>query len=202
MCGCPMFVILQKIRNLKIALKTWNREVFGNVHARVETALSSVTSTQAQVDSSGFSDALHAQELSTQLELQQGLTYEEALWRGKSKVKCFNDGDRNTTYFHKLTKIRNVSKQLCIIRTDQAILDNATDIENHVVDYYTSLYASANSYVDNGLVEYVIPSIVSLEDNTMLTNLPTFEEVKSAIFAMDKRSTPGPNGSEGCFYQA
>lgn len=200
--GCTMFVLLQKLKNLKVTLKNGNRGVFGNVRARVDCALSSMASIQAQIDYAGSSDALRAQELSAYLELLQALAYVEALWRYKSRVNWFSYGDRNTTFSHKLTKIRNIFKKLSILRTDDAILDNVTDIENHVFDYYASLYAFTNSRVDNGLVEKVIPSIVSSEDNIVLTNLLSFEEVKSAVFSMDKNSSPGPDGFRGCFYQA
>lgn len=56
------------------------------------------------------------------------------------------------------------------------------------------LYASENSYVENDLVDKVIPSLVTSKDNAMLTNLPTLEEVKSVVFAINVVDAPGPDG--------
>lgn len=64
------------------------------------------------------------------------------------------------------------------------------------------MYASNNSCVDNGLVESVIPSLVFQSDNIMLTNIPTMEEVKNAVFSLDRNSVPGPDGFGGSFYHS
>ncbi|CAJ1931527.1 unnamed protein product [Sphenostylis stenocarpa] len=44
LCGvrCPMFILSQKLKALKIALRPWNREVFVDVHHRVENLRSGV----------------------------------------------------------------------------------------------------------------------------------------------------------------
>lgn len=68
---------------------------------------------------------------------------------------------------------------MSILKKDGQILDNAEAIENHVLHYFSSLYASENICVDNDLVDNLIPSMVSNEDNAMLTNLHTLEEVKN-----------------------
>lgn len=68
------------------------------------------------------------------------------------------------------------------MRDGDVILDNAYDIENHVINYFNNLYAFSNSCINNGLVDKGIPSLVSVEDNIMLTNIPSMEEVKSAVF--------------------
>ena len=38
--GCPMFVVLAKLRALKECLKHWNQNVFGDIHSKVEKARS------------------------------------------------------------------------------------------------------------------------------------------------------------------
>lgn len=43
--------------------------------------------------------------------------------------------------------------------------------------FYSNLFAGINSIIDNELVEKVIPNLVSSEDNALLTNFPSLEEV-------------------------
>ncbi|KAF1879475.1 hypothetical protein Lal_00005942 [Lupinus albus] len=40
--GCNMFVLSKKLKLLNVMLRTWNVEVFSNVHLRVKNALASV----------------------------------------------------------------------------------------------------------------------------------------------------------------
>lgn len=68
--------------------------------------------------------------------------------------------------------------------------------------FFTNLYASDNCCQPNDLIEKVIPDLVTLEDNFMLTILPTLEEVKAVVFDLNGDSALGPNGFGGSFYQA
>lgn len=111
-------------------------------------------------------------------------------------------GYRNTGFFHRVSKIINVSKQLSILRQGDTILEDTADLETHVTGYFGNLYASNNSCTDNGIVERVIPSLVTDEDNKMLTDLPSMDEVKEAVFSMDGNSVAGPDGFGGCILKA
>lgn len=64
------------------------------------------------------------------------------------------------------------------------------------------MYASSNECFDNGLFSQVIPSLVNHLDNVMLTNIPSLEEVKTAVFAMGGNSSLGPDGFGGSFYHS
>ncbi|KAF1897718.1 hypothetical protein Lal_00032476 [Lupinus albus] len=73
--GCPTFVLSQKLEFLKNELKSWNVNVFGNIHDGKNLA---------------------------QNELLQALVVEEDFWREKVGVNWQVNGDRNTSFFHKV----------------------------------------------------------------------------------------------------
>jgi hypothetical protein len=50
-------------------------------------------------------------------------------------------------------------------------------------------------------LEEVIPSLVTDEINALLTVLPSHLEIKSAVFALNKDSVPGPDGFGAFFFQ-
>lgn len=100
----------------------------------------------------------------------------------------------------RVAKIRNSTKQMSMLRNGDEVLDLASEIEQHILQYYTDLYATDNQCRDNGLVERVIPCTVSAEDNTMLINMPTLEEVKSVVLSMNGAGAPGPDGFGGSFF--
>lgn len=74
------------------------------------------------------------------------------------------------------------------------MLHSQAEIESHVVGFYEELFATTDPCFDNGLIEEVIPLLVTSEDNIMLTKLPSVEEVKLAIFSMNGDGVPGPDG--------
>lgn len=144
---------------------------------------------------------LQVQEKYAQSELEMALNLQESFWKEKAKVNWFKHGDRNTAYFHKIARIRQVSNHMSSLIKGDQILNSNAEAENHVLEYYTSLYATENDCVSTDIIAKVIPEIVSIVDNAMLTNLPSFEEVKNAVFSMNPSGSPGPDGFGGCLYK-
>ncbi|KAF1892478.1 hypothetical protein Lal_00010944 [Lupinus albus] len=112
------------------------------------------------------------------------------------------EGDMNTSFFHKITKIRQASKALFTLRDGEHILVNQEQIAQHTLAYFTDLYVSPNDVRPNQLIQSVIPTLVSEEDNMMLTKHPSREEIKLEVFNMKGEDAPGLDGFGGCFYQS
>ncbi|KAB2595812.1 ribonuclease H protein [Pyrus ussuriensis x Pyrus communis] len=51
--GCPMFVLSAKLGNLNQNLKTWNRSHFGNIHVKVDSAMSDLDLIPNEIDTLG-----------------------------------------------------------------------------------------------------------------------------------------------------
>lgn len=88
-----------------------------------------------------------------------------------------------------------------MLKHNDQILNTADEIEGHVVSYFENIFGSDNNCTEDGLAEEVIPNIVSSAKNKMLTDLPTFDEVKHAVFSMNSKGAPGPYGFGAFFYQ-
>lgn len=196
-----MYVLSEKLKSLKHKLQDWNKNQFGNVQLRVKQAMESVDAVQDQISSFGYSNDRLAQEQEVHLDLKKTLLFEEEFWKEKSRINWHSYGDRNTAFFDKVTKVRNATKRMTMLKKDGLILDKVDKIEAYVLDFYTSLFASNNVCHDNSIIEQVITPEVSLEDNIMLTNLPSREEVKNTVFSMNANGAPGPDGFGGFFFQ-
>jgi len=51
------------------------------------------------------------------------------------------------------------------------------------------------------LAEEVIPNIITKETNALLIELPSQQEIKVAVFSLNKDNPPGPDGFGAFFYQ-
>ncbi|XP_019442303.1 PREDICTED: uncharacterized protein LOC109347025 [Lupinus angustifolius] len=192
-----MYILSTKLKGLKIILKTWNKEVFGNIHSRVKEALFQVERLQQRITNEGHSDNLMIQEDQAQKVLLLALAAEEEFWKEKSRVNWQVSGDRNTSYFHNIAKIRYATKSMSMLRQGENTLLDRQKIENHVLDYFTMLYASDNVTQPSSLIDSVIPKLVSEEDNSMLSKIPLEEEIKGVVFDMNGEGAPGPDGFGG-----
>jgi len=167
----------------------------------MKIATEKVQAIQRDLDSIGVSDDLLNQEKLAQIHLEKALDLEEIFWQQKSKVKWHLDGDRNTTYFHRVAKIRNASNLITSMTNGDVTLTNPSDISEHIVNHFKNLFNNDSHIQNNGMVEEVIPSLITDRTNSLLTALPTDEEIHKAVFSLNKESAPGPDGFGALFFQ-
>ncbi|CAL0306454.1 unnamed protein product [Lupinus luteus] len=199
--GCPMYVLSQKLKLLKSDLRIWNKNIFGDVHQRVSLAKANVEAIQNCIQNSDPDTSMQDQEDLAQSELVQALLVEEMYWKEKSRLNWHSYGDRNTSFFHKVAKIKSVTNSISFLKQGARILESQEGIADHVLNHFTELFGSQNNTVPNSLISDVIPQLVTVEDNLMLTSLPSTDEIKGAVFAMNGDGAPGPDGFGGGFFQ-
>ena len=203
--GCPMYILNQKLKILKQKLKIWNKTIFGNVHNMVRDAEHKLSLIQSDIDILGITDFLMDQHKVAQIQLENVLNIEEEFWREKSKVTWHTDGDRNTKYFHRLTKIKNTSKLINSLMNGDNMITDPEEISSHITNHYKNIFA-ANIVVQDlqvsQLIEDSIPNLISEEVNTLLTRLPTPTEIHEAVMAMNKDGAPSPDGFGASFFQS
>lgn len=87
-----MFILTHKLKLLKVALKSWNNDSFGNIHDSIDRAKKELSSIQLLIDQNRPSVDLVLQERRAQDNLQKCLPMEEEFWKEKARVKWFSQG--------------------------------------------------------------------------------------------------------------
>jgi len=67
-------------------------------------------------------------------------------WKERAKMLWFKYGDRNTAFFHLLVKRRNNSSGINRLRIDNVVIEDPKLIEEHILDFYRTLYAESISH--------------------------------------------------------
>jgi hypothetical protein len=199
--GCPMYVLSQKLKILKAKLKCWNKDSYGNVHDLVSAVELNLNQIQTHIQEHGHSDELLLEERTVVALYEEALNKQEAFWQEKARLNWHLEGDRNTKYFHRLAKIKTSTKHITSLQDGDAIITSPDQIAEHVVNYYKSLFCTNFVLPDSLLVAEVIPNLVSDEINVMLTVFPSHNEIKAAVFALNKDSAPVPDGFGAFFFQ-
>ena len=200
--GCPMYILSSKLKALKEKLKIWNKEVFGNIHCFVKEAEDKLKVVQDLIHLNGHTDVLMQEEKKAQTSLDEALHRQETFWQEKARVGWHLNGDRNTKYFHRVTKIKNKTKIISNIRNNDEIISDPMRMTEHIVSYYKSLFFSSNFVLqDQGLVDEVIPQMIDDTTNNLLIMIPSEAEVKNAVFNLNHDNAPGPDGFGASFFQ-
>lgn len=202
--GCPMFILNQKLKNLKQKLKIWNKTVFGNLNSIVKEAEQKLLYIQDEIDSNGATETLLEHQKMAQISLEHALEIEEEFWREKSNNAWHAQGDRNTKYFHRLANIKHTSKRIDSIKDGENLIIEPDQISSHITNHFQNIFSSNFPVQDlqvDELIDGVIPNMINEDSNHILTMLPTPQEIFQAVCSLKKDSAPGPDGFGASFYQ-
>src|SRR4051812_49342619 len=132
--------------------------------------------------------------------LNEKLEIEESLWKQKANIRWLKEGDTNTSFFHHT--VQNKRQKLSIHRIRGLAgqcLENSEEIKNEVVlAFHTQLNGDYISS-DDSLLEF-IPHVISLQQQELLEQCPTEEEILNVIKSLSENSIAGPDGFNGLFY--
>ncbi|WJX14219.1 hypothetical protein P8452_04514 [Trifolium repens] len=199
--GCPMYVLTQKLKMLKNKLKVWNKTCFGNVHDNVIAAELKLQHIQQQIQNNGHTDALLRDEKMASTLYEDALNKQEVFWQERARLNWHLEGDRNTKYFHRLAKIKTSTKAITSLLDGEHVITDQSQIAEHVIDYYKNLFCTNNVLQGSLLAADVIPNLVTTDINSIMTMLPSQDEIKAAVFALNRDSAPGPDGFGAYFFQ-
>lgn len=76
-----------------------------------------------------------------------------------------------------MCRARRLHSSISFLRDGDQVYEDPISINNHIVDFYSGLFAASADYQDASLVNQVIPSLVYEEDNSALIALPSAEEI-------------------------
>jgi len=159
--GSPMYILNTKLKNLKTTLKVFNKEVFGDVHASVKTVEDKLNQIQSDINLHGPNDTRLNEEKIAQTNLELCLKQQESFWKEKANINWHLEGNRDTKYFHKIAKIKSISKLITTLQDGENTITDTQLIANHVLNYYKSLFCTNVVLQDQLLVEEVIPKLIT-----------------------------------------
>ena len=188
------------LEELKVKLKKWNRDVFGDIKKKKENLMLEIKAVQDMLDVSQSDDLLRKEDESLKA-FDVVLEQEELVWFQKSREKWINDGDRNTSFFHTSMIIRRRHNRIEKLQNDDDVwISSAQELENLTVNYFKRLYS-----LDDVPIEFHELPRFGFEklnrEEVVSLNKPFLEgEVEQAIRSMSRFKAPGPDGYQPLFY--
>ncbi|KAH9662191.1 reverse transcriptase domain-containing protein [Citrus sinensis] len=199
--GAGMRAFQQKLVRLKLCLKAWNKDVFGNVFSQVQQAEEEVAQKERLYDISGSADD-RASFSEARARLQQALLREEIFMRQQSSVRWVREGDSNTRFFHAMFRKKRQIFHVHRIRDDSSSewITDPSAVATSAVGFYRGLLSGDAGQFQQADFD-TIPTLVTAEDDVVLCREPDIDDVRRAVFSIDPESAPGPDGFCSRFYQ-
>lgn len=187
--------VITKLNRVRSKLVEWSKEQNKTSQLLIKTAQENL---ELELSAASPNTELIC---SLQQQLASAYREEEQFWRQRSRIQWLNAGDRNTGYFHAITRGRRALNKFSVI---EDAMGNAVYTEEQIVSviagFYRDLFTSGSSG-NLAVVGEVISAKVTAEMNTIMIAIPDNQEIQAAAFDIHADKAPGPDGFSASFYQ-
>lgn len=198
----PALMFMAKLKRLKGRLKTWNAEIFRNVYVEIQNAVDALDAIQQRIFLKGDSKDLFNGKMNRIANLNSLLARRQALLSQKNRLQWLKDGDRNSTFFHRIYCTRKSHASIKTVQVDNSYYTLESEISQQVVNYYSKLFTKDETLDNNfGALDDFAWNHISDDQNLLLTATKSTEKIQFAAFALDPDSSPGPDDFGDYFYQ-
>ena len=137
----------------------------------------------------------------TRATLNCWLEKEDEMWCQRSRLNWFQEGDRNTSFFHAKASAR-YQKNFIEGMVDERgrWLDDEAKVGDIAIDYFEKLFTSSSPEDFSDILSAIQPKVTTTM-NEELTRTFTAQEIKVALKQMYPLKAPGPNGMPPIFFQ-
>ncbi|CAL1353289.1 unnamed protein product [Linum trigynum] len=197
--GTPMFRLWERLKKLRHLLYDWSR-------AGTTNSLRNIRTLQSEIERVKLTQPIDWDTIrELEMELSRQWEAEEVYWQQKSRVHWLKKGDKNSSYFHTVTRTRRKRNFVAGLRNDDD--DWITDEVGKAgiaTSFYQNLFTTENQVgnMAERVASLPIARSVTPEMNANLTAEVLPSEVRKTVFAMGSKQAPGSDGFTGKFFKA
>ncbi|CAL1355157.1 unnamed protein product [Linum trigynum] len=194
-----VFCFCMRLKDLKQNIKVWNRDVFGNIHIKVDRLLKEIKGLSLIKESRPLSDFEAEDLIEKILDLEKALSLQEISWRQKSREVWLKLGDQNSGFFHKMASFRRKMNFIWRIKINDTTVEGMDNIAQGVVEFYSNLFLE--EYQTRPFPSNYNPPCLNSAESASLEKPFTEEEIWECLSDSDGTKAPGPDGFSFEFYK-
>ncbi|XP_023641325.1 uncharacterized protein LOC111831438 [Capsella rubella] len=185
----------EKISRCRSEIISWTKQKYQNSQKLIEKLKEELEDTMSSQETN--QDLIS----SINIRLLHAYKAEEEFWKQRSRQLWLTLGDKNTGYFHAITRNRAVINKFSVIEDKEGQpIHSEEGILQVISDYFSELFTSIDGD-RNTTIQTAIHPCITEEINQKLTILPSPEEIKRACFSIHADKAPGPDGFSASFFQ-
>ncbi|XP_028074640.1 uncharacterized protein LOC114277023 [Camellia sinensis] len=190
--GGPGQALLQKLKLLKLALKKWNSEVFGNISTNLKAAEVESHDLDISVEERPLLASERDRRRVLQNEIWKLSKMMKWMWQQKSRVNWTLNGDKNTRFFHVMASCKQNRNIINIISVNGVIHKEPDTIKQEALLHFKKQFTEdwANRPSLGGVFK-----LVQVNHHFQELEIEFSEaEIKAAIKECNGNKAPGPDG--------
>lgn len=189
--GC-LQVGFKCLKKLKVALKQWNNEVFGNMELKLKQVEEEVHALDLLAEEGSLSSSQATRRREAKREAWKLSKMVEWIWLQKSRLNWAIKGDRNTKFFHIMACSRKTMNTLCSILINGSVVEDPQDVRAAIQNHFFTLFS--DSWCSRPVLLGPFKTIGEDQSADLLESPFSEPEVKAAIRNCEGNKAPGPDG--------
>ncbi|KAL7200241.1 hypothetical protein ACSBR1_032210 [Camellia fascicularis] len=138
--GCAGFIIVQKLKQLKLELKKWNIEVFGNVSSKLKALEEEMHALDILAEERLLVDSERTRRRVVRGEMWHLLIMVEWIWHQKSRLNWTLNGDKNTRFFQVFANTRQSRNMISSIVVNGVSYEDPSKVKLEVYQHFKKLF--------------------------------------------------------------
>ena len=190
--GWGGFVLREKLKLIKGALKEWHLEHAKNIPGKLEA----LKLRQAELDDKGEDDELSAEEVHEMREVTHNLhslsrVNTSIIWQ-QSRLHWLKEGDANSRYFHSVLFSRRRRNSIVALMVNGTLVEGVQPIRSTVFSHFKDRYVATNTTRPG--IENLLFKNLSYALGRGLIKPFSASEVKEAVWGCDSFKSLGTDG--------
>ncbi|KAL7264030.1 hypothetical protein ACSBR1_002063 [Camellia fascicularis] len=134
--GWAGFILQKKLKDLKLALQQWNKEVYGSVPNKLKAVEKEVHNLDLQSENKELDQYEKARRITASEEVWRLHRMMEWTWLQKSRLNWNLKGDRNTRFFHVVAKGKHCRNEIISIAFGGSVLKEPSQVKSAVFEHF------------------------------------------------------------------
>jgi hypothetical protein len=194
--------VLFKLKNVKRFLKGWGFNKSGDLKRRKKEINEEMLDWENMEEVAPLSIEQVKQKNALKVELWKILNEEEKYWNKKCHETWMLKGDNNTDYFHKVANGKKRIQTIFSLNDGDKRIVGDDDLLKHATECYKKLFGQGSgNYINVEQDLWPHDEKVKDEENAEVIGPFLEEEVKRALFQMERNKVAGPDGLPVEFFQ-
>ncbi|KAF5449999.1 hypothetical protein F2P56_030387 [Juglans regia] len=189
-----------KLKNTKVALREWNKHIFGHTTMHINSLESHIEELENKLHQS-WDEATERDLLVLSSELDTWLHREETRLAQISKLKWHGEGDRNTNTFHACLANKRRKRAVEMRCSNGMVFNSPESLHQGAVDFFSNFLQGMPTRLLPDLSTLISPVILD-SDSSIMCSVPTMKEVFSAFSSSLSNSALRPNGFGSGFFKS
>ncbi|CAL5437338.1 unnamed protein product [Camellia sinensis] len=196
--GWASYTIMAKLRALKVTLKRWNVDVFGDMDSNLQDVESELHSLDLQFESRELDAVEQGRRKEVKGMIWKLRKRKEWMWVQKSRLDWALKGDRNTKIFHIMATNRHNKNLIASIKVNGVEVEEPSEVKQAVCHHFQNLFTEHWRFRPSIGGEF--KKIEATQVGDSLEREFTEEEVWAAIKECDGHNSPVPDGFNMLFF--